>query len=344
MDDILICTKIIEENIKCTKRVLQRLQDNDLYFKPEKCLFWRTEVEYLGMVISENQLKMDPVKVAGIADWPTPKTIKDVRSFLGFGNYYRQFIHAYGDLTKPLNDLLKKNVQFEWTQERQDIFELLKKKFQESPVLQMPDMTKPFIVESDASKYASGAVLRQQDSNGDWHPCAYISKSFNETERNYEIYDRELLAIIRALTDWRHYLVGSPHVVTVLSDHRNLTYFRTTQKLNRRQARWSLFLADYNIQLVHMPGTQMVQSDALSRRPDHCPETDTDNEDRILLSDNLFIRTLDLDLHDLIAETGKEDIIFRDTIKALTGQELLPMNFRLTTCYSLRTGVMYRII
>src|SRR5271163_2762850 len=160
---------------------------------------------------------------------------------------------------------------------------------QKSPVLQMPDMTKPFIVESDASKYASGAVLRQQDTNGDWHPCAYISKSFNETERNYEIYDRELLAIIHALTDWRHYLVGSPHVVTVLSDHQNLTYFRTTQKLNRRQARWSLFLADFNLQLVHLPGKQMVQSDALSRRPDHYSETDTDNEDRVLLSDDLFV-------------------------------------------------------
>src|SRR5277367_4402951 len=97
MDDILICTKTIEENIRCTKRVLQRLEEHDLYLKPEKCLFWRTEVEYLGMVISENQLKLDPVKVAGIADWPTPKTIKDVRSFLGFGNYYRRFIHAYGD-------------------------------------------------------------------------------------------------------------------------------------------------------------------------------------------------------------------------------------------------------
>src|SRR5271156_3594248 len=124
MDDILICTKIIEENIKCTKRILERLQENDLYLKPEKCLFWRTEVEYLGMVISENKLKMDPVKVAGIADWPTPKTIKDVRSFLGFGNYYQRFIHAYGNLTKPLNDLLKKNVIFEWNQKRQEISDI----------------------------------------------------------------------------------------------------------------------------------------------------------------------------------------------------------------------------
>ena len=134
------------------------------------------------------------------------------------------------------------------------MFDLMKKKFQESPVLLMPDPRKPFIVEADALKYASGAVLRQQDTNGDWHPCAYLSKSFNETERNYDIADRELLAIIRALTDWRHYLIGSPHKVTVLTDHDNLRYFRTAQKLNRRQARWSLFLADYDVNLVHVPG------------------------------------------------------------------------------------------
>src|SRR5277367_7181577 len=173
---------------------------------------------------------------------------------------------------------------------------MLKKKFQESPVLQMPDMTKPFVVESDASKYASGAVLRQQDTNRDWHPCAYLSKSFNETEQNYEIYDRELLVIIRALTDWRHYLMGSPHIVTIPSDHRNLTYFRTAQKLNRRQARWSLYLSEFNVKLIHVPGKQMIQSDALSRRPDLCPDDDHDNEDKVLLSESMFINAIDLGL------------------------------------------------
>src|SRR5271155_82244 len=271
---------------------------------------------------------MDPVKLVGIANWPTPTTVKEVRSFLGFSNFYRRFIQGYGHITKPLNDLLKKDIKFEWKEEHEISFQTLKQKLLADPVLKMPDTTRPFTIETDASKFASGAVLLQEDTNGDWHPCSYLSKSFNKTERNYEIYDRELLAIIWALTDWRHYLIGSPHVVTVLSDHQNLTYFRTTQKLNRRQARWSLFLADFNLQLIHLPGKQMVQSDALSRRPDHYSDTDTDNEDRVLLSDNLFVRTLDLDLHDLIAETDKEDIIFQDTVKALTGQEHLPMNFR----------------
>ena len=221
MDDIFIFTKTIEENVKCIKRVLQRLADNDLYLKPEKCIFWTKEVEYLGMIISENQLWMDLVKLWGIAEWPAPTNVKNVRSFLGFGNCYHQFIHNYGNITRPLNDLLGKNKTFEWSQECQETFKLLKRKFQESLVLLMPDMTKLFVVESDTLNYVSGAVLRQQDNNGDWHPCTYLSKLFNPTKCNHEIYDRELLAIIQALTDWRYYLISSPHKVTVLSDHQN---------------------------------------------------------------------------------------------------------------------------
>jgi len=120
----------------------------------------------------------------------------------------------------------------------------------------MPDTTLPFTIDIDASKYTSGAVLLQQDTNGDIHPCRYLSKSVNETEWNYKIYDQELLAIIRALTEWRHYLMGSSFPVTVRSDHKNLTYFRTAQKLNRRQACWSLYLSEFDLNLIHIPGTQ----------------------------------------------------------------------------------------
>ena len=129
----------------------------------------------------------------------------------------------------------------------------------------MPDHNKPFQIECDASKYASGAVLTQLDTNGDRRPCAFISKTFSPTERNYEIYNRELLAIIRALEEWRHYIQGSPHTTTVLSDHKNLTYYRDARKLNRRQAQWSLFLSEFDVKLVHISGTKMVQLDALSR-------------------------------------------------------------------------------
>jgi RNase H-like domain found in reverse transcriptase len=120
---------------------------------------------------------MDPTKLAGIADWPAPTNVKGVRSFLGFGNFYRRFIGHFAMLARPLNNLTKKDKQFEWTTECQTAFDALKDKFGKTPVLLMPDSSKPFVIESDASKFATGAVLRQKDVNGDWHPCGYISHS-----------------------------------------------------------------------------------------------------------------------------------------------------------------------
>ena len=139
---------------------------------------------------------MDPVKLAGITDWPTPTTVKQVRSFLRFGNFYRQFIGHYASLARPLNGLTKKNLTWNWSGDCQKSFKDLKAKFQEAPVLLMPDNKKPFVVETNASKWATGSVLHQQDLNSDWHPCGYISHSFDAAQRNYEIYDRELLSIV----------------------------------------------------------------------------------------------------------------------------------------------------
>ena len=178
----------------------------------------------------------------------------------------------------------------------------------------MPNHTKPFQIECDASKYASGAVLTQLDSNGDRHPCAFISKTFSPTERNYEIYDRELLAIIRALEEWRHYIQGSSHTTTILSDHKNLTYYREARKLNRRQARWSLYLSEFDVKLVHTPGHKMIQSDALSRRPDFIPDDDDDNDNITMLPDNLFINLIDTALQQRIANSEPMD---KDAIDAL---------------------------
>ena len=129
----------------------------------------------------------------------------------------------------------------------------------------MPDQVKPFQIKSDVSKVATGAVLTQLDSNGNRHPVVFMSKIFTNTEKKYEIYDRELLEIIRALKEWRHYIQGSGHTTVIFSDHKNLTYFRTAQKLNDRQARWSLYLSELDIKLIHLPGLKMIQSDALSR-------------------------------------------------------------------------------
>ena len=248
------------------------------------------------MIIEENQISMDAGKLKGIQDWPTPTMVREVRGFLGFGNFYRRFIRHYSNIAKPLNDTTEKDQPFNWTTDCQHAFEELKRRFMEEPVLMMPDQTKPFQIECDASKYASGAVLTQNDGNGNRHPCAFISKTFSEMERNYEIYDRELLAIIRALKEWRHYIQGSPHTTLILSDHKKLTYYQEARKLNRRQVQWSLYLLEFDVKLIHTPGHKMIQSDALSRRPDFIPDKDTDNEDIIMLPDNIFLQLLDMDL------------------------------------------------
>ncbi|RXW14033.1 hypothetical protein EST38_g11824 [Candolleomyces aberdarensis] len=292
MDDILIFAETEEQLEKITKEVLEILRKNRLSLKPEKCAFKKTSIDYLGFIVEQGRLRMDPAKIKGIIEWPAPTTVRQVRSFLGFGNFYRKFIRNYSKKAKPLNDLLKINKKFEWNDEAQEAFEILKKAFTEEPVLVMPDPEKPFQVEADASKFASGAVLTQMDSNGRRHPISYLSRTFNDTEQRWEIYDRELFGIIRALREWRHYLHGSPHPVTIYTDHLNLQYFKDPRKLNDRQKRWIPELDQFRFKLDHVPGTKMVISDALSRRPDHHPSEEEEPKLDVLLPEKLFIKTL----------------------------------------------------
>uniref|UniRef100_A0A0W0G6I4 Putative reverse transcriptase-rnase h-integrase n=1 Tax=Moniliophthora roreri TaxID=221103 RepID=A0A0W0G6I4_MONRR len=187
MDDILIFSDEINIHRLRTRHVLERLQENDLYLKPEKCEFEVTKTLFLGMIIMPGHISMDKTKLAGIKDWEVPKTIKGVRSFLGFANFYRKFIGKYAELARPLHELTKKDTKFEWTKPWDIAFNVLKAKFLQRPILQMPDDEKPFVIEADASKWATGAVLKQQGSDGELHPCGYISHAFTATERNYEI-------------------------------------------------------------------------------------------------------------------------------------------------------------
>jgi RNase H-like domain found in reverse transcriptase/Reverse transcriptase (RNA-dependent DNA polymerase) len=329
MDDILIFAKTQEEMDRLTLEALQILEDNDLYLKLEKCEFDKTHLEYLGMVISPEHIEMDDAKLKGIQEWPVPRTTRDVRKFMGFCNFYRKFIHRYADISRTLNALLSKTKTFEWTEKTQEAFELLKKEFTKKPVLQMPDQTKPFDIETDASKYALGAVLSQKDSNGNSHPVAYLSKSFTPTQRNYEIHDRELLAIITALEEWRHYLEGAPHQITIRTDHKNLTFWRKPQNITRRQARWLGFLANFDFVIEHVAGTKIPAADALSRRPDHTPENDDDNENVIVLPDELFVSNvivlpdelfidvIDKELQDIIASSAKYDELSAEAMQQL---------------------------
>lgn len=188
------------------------------------------------MVVRHNEISMDPAKLKGISEWGVPAKLRDVRSFLGFCNFYRQFIPQFSHLARPLIDLTKKNTPFLWGDEQQRAFDGIKDKFTTAPVLRNPDPEKQFAIATDASLVATGAILLQKDGNGDYHPCSYLSESLGPAERNYQIYDRELLAIIRAISHWRQFLLGSPLPVIVFTDHQNLTFFRAAQNLTRRQA------------------------------------------------------------------------------------------------------------
>ena len=289
LDDILIYTKTREEHRHVTRLVLERLRKYRLYLRPEKCEFEKTKIEYLGVIISHNQVEMDPVKVAGVAQWPAPTNKKEVSAFLGFTNFYRRFIEGFSHIARPLFDLTCKDTAFAWSPEAEAAFSTLKQRITSSPILTLPDDLCPFRVEADSSDFATGAVLSQQSAeDGKWHPVAFYSKSLSSVERNYEIYDKELLAVIRALEEWRHFLEGAQHPVEIWTDHKNLEYFRIARKVNRRQARWSLYLSRFDFTLHHRPGTSMGRPDALSRRADHDDGT-SDNEGVVLLKPQSFV-------------------------------------------------------
>ena len=225
MDDLLIFSPNETTHIQRTCQILQWMKELDLHLKLEKCQFASLEVEYLGMIVKLEQLAMDPAKLDGIASWPTPTKIKEIWSFLEFTNFYCCFIPDYSTIAHPLLNLIKKDHRWDWTAEIQASFDNLKQLFLSKPVLQLPDFAKPFAIAIDASKYASEAILLQTDPNGEWHPCSYLSQLFIPAEWNYDIYDWELLAIIWALKSWWHYLHGSPFLIQVFTNHKNLMYF-----------------------------------------------------------------------------------------------------------------------
>ena len=187
MDDILIFSDDIDTHRQRTLRVLQRLQENDLFLKPEKCTFEAKEVEYLGMIVRENQIAMDPVKVKGVLEWPEPTNVKGVRSFLGFGNFYRRFIRDFSKIARPLHELTGEQ-PWKWGVEQQEAFDALKRCLCSEPILAIPKDDAPFRVEADCSQYAMGGVLSQLIDDK-WHPVAYRSQSLSPVERNYEIHD-----------------------------------------------------------------------------------------------------------------------------------------------------------
>jgi hypothetical protein len=267
LDDILIYSDDMDSHRRHVKEVLRRLRKNGLYASEKKCSFHQEQVEFLGYILSPKGLAMDDSKVKVIQDWPVPRKVKDIQSFLGFANFYRRFIQDYSKITIPLTRLTRKGVTWSWTDSCQQAFDDLKKAFTTAPILThwIPDS--PIVVETDASDYALAAIISTY-VDGDIHPIGFHSRTFNTTELNYDVHDKELLAIFEAFQKWRHYLEGTKTPVDVVTDHKNLEYFATTKLLTRRQARWSEYLSQFNLVIRFRPGKLGTKPDALTRRWD----------------------------------------------------------------------------
>jgi len=267
LDDILIFSRTEEEHLRHLDMVLGRLRDQQLYVKLSKCAFMQREVAFLGHRIGADGLRVSPDKVSAVQQWPQPKNVSDVRSFLGLANFYRRFVKNYSGIALKLTELTReKTTPWKWGAEEQEAFEKLKAALCSPPVLLVPDQTKPFVLNCDACKFAIGATLQQDHGNG-LQPVAFFSAKMSDAERNYDVREQEFMALFKACMHWRHYLHGTQPFM-LLTDHDSLKYHKTMPHLSGRLARWIEKMAEFDYKLQHIPGKDNVVADALSRRSD----------------------------------------------------------------------------
>lgn len=270
VDDILIFSKTWEEHLRHLRLVFERLRQQKLYCAVKKCMFGRTELPWLGHVISADGIAVDAKKTAVVRDWPQPKNVNDVLSFLGLCGYFRKYIESYSRIALPLTDLTKKDQPWIWGPAQQEAFDTLKAALVSPPVLIIPSPEHPFVLHTDASKHAIGAVLLQDQGQG-LRVVGYFSRKLRGAEVRYSTYEQEVLGLIEAVQEYRHYLMGSPKS-TVFVDQQAITSLLKQTTLNGRQARWIVVLQMYNLHVKYVPGKLNTVADALSRRVDGSEE------------------------------------------------------------------------
>jgi hypothetical protein len=297
LDDILIFSRTRDEHIQHVRAIIKRLLAHNLFAKASKCEFHKDRVSFLGYMVTPNGVQMEPDRVKTVQDWPTPKTVREIRIFLGFANYYRRFIQNYSKIAAPLMDLMKKapgsaigghsqrkeeSVPLILDLEAQNAFNKLKQAFAKGPILRHYEPELPLKLETDASGFAICAILSQLHTEGPskpkWHPIAFYSRKLSSAERNYDTHDKELLAIVQAFKHWRQYLEGVEQEVELWTDHNALCKFMETKALIGRQIRWAEWLSVFNFKIRHKPGTKNP-ADGPSRRPDYETGQDEKQED-----------------------------------------------------------------
>ncbi|KAF1332701.1 reverse transcriptase, partial [Globisporangium splendens] len=263
------------------RSVLQCLRDNSLYCNLKKCIFGASEIPILGCYVGKAGVRADPEKIKAIADWPIPKNVKDLRKWLGLANYLHKYSHNYAARVRPLTHLLKKDVEWDWTNDVMNAFIDVKESLVRAPVLALPDHTKAFSVVCDASDFAIGCALMQKDDDGHERVVSYQSRLLKAAEKNYPVHDKELLAIKYALLKFRVHLLGATPFV-VYTDHASLRTAINSPHLSQRMARWLAFFSEFNFRVEYKPGKENVLADALSRRPDYESSVD-DSSDALCL-------------------------------------------------------------
>ena len=259
IDDILIYSQSQQDHEQHLKLILELLAREKLYAKFSKCEFWLREVQFLGHVVNDKGIQVDPSKVQAVKQWETPKTPTEIRQFLGLAGYYRRFIKNFSKIALPLTTLTQKDKQFVWSSQQEEAFQLLKQKLCNAPILTLPEGTEDFVVYCDASHQGLGCVLMQRDK-----VIAYASRQLKVHEKNYTTHDLELGAVVFALKIWRHYLYGTK--CTIYTDHKSLQHILDQKMLNMRQRRWVELLNDYDCEIRYHPGKANVVADALSRK------------------------------------------------------------------------------
>lgn len=262
LDDIIIFSVDIREHSKRLREVFNRLRMHTLKLNPAKCEFLSKEVIYLGHKISENGVQPDERKVKSVKNFPIPKNVKDIKSFLGLTGYYRNFIPEYSKISKPLTNLLKKEVKFDWSTTCNEAFESLKTILCREPILQFPDFTKPFTITCDASNYAVGSVLSQGEGKHEL-PIAYSSRTLNRAEINYTTTEKELVAILFGVKQYRPYIYGRRFCI--VTDHKPLTWLFSVKDPSSRLMRWRIKLDEFDFEIKYKSGKTNNNADALSR-------------------------------------------------------------------------------
>ena len=271
LDDIIIFSRTIGEHLQRLKEVFDRLREAGLKLKPGKCHLLQRSVHYLGHIVSSNGVETDPGKTKIIKAWSTPTKLKELRQFLGITSYYRRFVKDFARIAAPLYRLTEEGKAWNWTDECQEAFELLKRKLISPPILAFPDFNLTFVVDCDASNNGLGAVLSQLSDSE--KVVAYASRTLSKAERKYSATRREMLSLVWAVRHFRPYLYGQKFIVR--TDHSALQWLRSFREPEGQVARWLEQLAEFDFDVEHRPGRKHGNADALSRHPCSQPEDES---------------------------------------------------------------------